>query len=133
MPPEQGPPTGPGPTAPTAPAGESGRAGQAARVSFLLAVVVSAVVLFAPSDGGASPFPGSDKVVHLLLFAGLAATTRWRFSGAIAGLAAVAAYAPLSELVQGLLLRSRSGDPVDVVADLCGVALGWTAARRIRR
>ena len=130
MPPEQGLPTGHGPAASTAPSGKGGRA---ARISFLLAVAVSAVVLFAPSDGGAAPFPGSDKVVHLLLFAGLAATTRWRFGSAIAGLAAVAAYAPLSELVQGLLLSGRSGDPVDVVADLCGVALGWTAARRLRR
>jgi len=92
-------------------------------------VVVSLVVLFAPSSGGAgSPFPESDKVVHLLLFAGLAATTRWRFGPGLTGLAAVGGFAVLSELVQAGVLPSRSGDPLDVVADLAGTALGWVLA-----
>ena len=95
-------------------------------------VVVSLVVLFAPSGGGASPFPGSDKVVHLLLFAALAATARWCFGALLPALVAVAAYAPVSELVQALLLPGRSGDPLDVVADLVGAALGWTLGRRLR-
>jgi hypothetical protein len=94
-------------------------------------VVVSLVVLFAPSSGGAgSPFPESDKVVHLLLFAGLAATTRWRFGPSLSGLAAVAVFAVLSELVQAGVLPSRSGDPLDVVADLAGTALGWVLVGR---
>ena len=94
-------------------------------------VVVSLVVLFAPSGGGASPFPGSDKVVHLLLFAALAATTRWRFGPVVVGLLVVAAYAVLSEVVQGLALPRRSGDVLDVLADLAGVAAGWVAAGRV--
>ena len=94
-------------------------------------VVVSLVVLFAPSSGGTgSPFPESDKVVHLLLFAGLAFTTRWRFGGGRTGLVAVAGLAVVSELVQAGLLPSRSGDPLDVVADLAGTALGWALAGR---
>jgi len=94
-------------------------------------VVVSLVVLFAPSGGGAgSLFPESDKVVHLLLFAALAATTRWRFGPDLIGLAAVAGFAVLSELVQAGALPSRSGDPLDVVADLAGAALGWALAAR---
>lgn len=88
-------------------------------------VLLSLYVLFAPRTGGDGLFHGSDKVVHLVLFGLLAATTRWRFGRVTAGLVAVAAYAPVSELVQGLLLTSRSGDPYDVVADLAGVAAGW--------
>ena len=94
-------------------------------------MLVSLVVLFAPSSGGSGP-PGSDKVVHLLLFAALAASTRWRFGALLPGLVAVAAYAPVSEAVQALLLPGRSGDLLDVVADLTGVALGWTLARGLR-
>lgn len=92
-------------------------------------LVVSLYVLFTPRSGGDGLFPGSDKVVHAVLFGALAATTRWRFG---AGLAWVAAYAVLSEVVQGVLLRTRSGDPYDVVADLLGAALGWLLARRLR-
>jgi VanZ family protein len=94
-------------------------------------VLLSLYVLFTPRTGGDGLFPGSDKVVHLVLFALLAGTTRARFGPAVAGLAAVAAYAPLSELVQGLLLPTRSGDLWDVVADLLGVAAGWMLARRL--
>ena len=94
-------------------------------------LLVSLVVLFAPSSGGSGP-PGSDKVVHLLLFGALAATARWRFGALLPALVAVAAYAPVSELVQALLLPGRSGEPLDVVADLAGVALGWRLARRLR-
>ena len=78
-------------------------------------------------------FPGADKVVHLLLFAALAATTRWRFGSAGVGLAAVAAYAVLSEVVQARVLPERSGDAYDVVADLVGAAAGWLLARRLTR
>ena len=100
--------------------------------AFAVVVLVSLVVLFGPSTGG-SGLPGADKVVHLLLFAALAATARWRFGALLPPLLAVGAYAPFSELVQGLLLTGRSGDPLDVVADLAGAALGWVLGRRLRR
>ncbi len=90
-------------------------------------LVLSLYVLFTPRTGGDGLFPGSDKVVHALLFGALAATTRWRFRS---GLAFVAAYAVVSEVVQGVLLSTRSGDPYDVVADLLGAAAGWLLARR---
>ena len=92
---------------------------------------LSAVVLFSPSGGGVSPFPGSDKLVHLGLFALLAATARWRFGGRPVVLAVLALYAVVSEVVQGVLMATRSGDPFDVVADLLGVALGWLLARSL--
>ena len=93
--------------------------------------VLSLYVLFKPAGGGPTFFEDSDKVVHLLLFALLAGTARWRFGPAKAALAAVAAYAVVSELVQGALLSSRSGDPYDVLADLVGVAIGWVGAARL--
>ena len=87
-------------------------------------------MLFWPSGGGELPFPAADKVVHVVLFALLAATTRWRFGRAWWLLAVVAAYAVVSEIVQGVALDERSGDVVDVVADLLGAGLGWLALRR---
>ena len=93
-------------------------------------LLVSVYVLFWPRQGGATLFEHSDKVVHAVLFGLLAVTTRWRFGGRPALLAAVAAYAVLSEVVQGVLLPERSGDALDVVADLVGAAVGWAALRR---
>lgn len=71
--------------------------------------------------------------MHLLLFALLAGTTRWRFGRGLLGLGLVAAYAVVSEIVQGALLTDRSGDPYDVVADLLGALLGWWVAGRLLR
>ena len=93
-----------------------------------MVVLLSVYVLFAPSTGGTVTFPGADKLVHLGLFALLAATTRWRFGDSGWLLAAVACYAVGSEVVQALLLPFRSGDGADVVADLVGAVLGWWAA-----
>ena len=42
---------------------------------------------------------------------------------------ALAAHAPVSEIVQATLLPKRAGDPWDVVADLLGVCLGALTAR----
>jgi VanZ family protein len=93
-------------------------------------VLLSLYVLFAPSPGGTVSFPGADKLVHAGLFGLLAATTRWRFGPAAHLLVGVAAYAALSEVVQATALRQRSGDLLDVAADLAGAAVGWWLARR---
>ena len=93
--------------------------------------MLSGYVLFWPTGAGSEPFPGADKVVHLLLFALLAASARRRFGSGPLVLALVAVYAVVSEVVQGLALAERSGDPLDVVADLLGAGLGWLAAGRV--
>ncbi len=96
----------------------------------MLVALLSLYVLFVPRPVGPEGPPGADKVVHLVLFGLLAATTRWSFGRVPAALAAVLAYAALSEVVQGLLLAERSGDVRDLVADTAGALLGWRAARR---
>lgn len=95
--------------------------------------MASAVLLFSPTDGGAPALPGLDKVVHALIFATLAGVTRWRFGSERRLLVPVAGYAVVSELVQGPLLATRSGDPWDVAADLVGTAVGWLVAGRLLR
>jgi VanZ family protein len=67
--------------------------------------------------------------VHLLLFAVLAATARWRFGSSGVVLVLVVAYAGVSEVIQGIALEDRSGDVLDVVADLAGAGLGWAVTR----
>ena len=96
-------------------------------------VLLSLYVLFWPRQPSAPSFPGADKVVHAALFAALAASARWRAGPSTAALLLVVAYAPVSELVQGGLLAGRSGDPLDVLADLAGAAAGWLAVSRARR
>ena len=99
----------------------------------MVVLLVSLYVLFWPDPaGGDGVFPGADKVVHVLLFATLAAAARARFGAGRAVLGTVLAYAVVSELVQALLLSRRSGDLWDVVADVTGAVVGWLLARRLR-
>ncbi|MGY2064829.1 VanZ family protein [Blastococcus sp. SYSU DS0619] len=110
--------------------------GALARAVFALAVAVSLVVLFAPGSDVPSAPPGVDKVVHLLVFAGLAVTGRWAGVPLAPLAVALVLYAAGSELVQGLTPLARSASVVDAAADLVGVAVGlalWSwRARRAR-
>lgn len=86
---------------------------------------LQAVVLYAPRapqvDSGGLPI---DKLVHLVVFAlptaalvAVGVPRPW-------AIGLMAAHAPASELVQHALLPSRSGEVLDMVADLTGVAIG---------
>ena len=93
-------------------------------VALALAVAVQLVVLYRPQGVGPPLFPQADKLAHLTIFlvpVALAVAAGWRrwVVAAVFG-----AHALLSEVVQAVLLPHRSGDPVDAVADLTGVALG---------
>ena len=103
-------------------------------VALALAVAVQCVVLYAPEGAGAALFPQADKVVHLLVFlvpAALAVVAGFRRRVVVA---VFAAQAVLSEAVQAVLLPHRSGDVLDAVADLTGVALGlWVGTALLRR
>ena len=93
-------------------------------------VLLSLYVLFWPYPSGGGP-PGSDKVVHALLFLLLAGTAALRFGGSRSVLVAVLVYAALSEVVQALLLSRRSGDLADLLADAVGAVAGWLLAARL--
>jgi VanZ family protein len=98
--------------------------------SAIVAVVVQLAVLYVPRTPqvgtGALPV---DKLAHALVFAVPVVAL------VAAGLprawvvAAMAIHAPLSEVLQDVLLAGRSGDPTDVVADLVGVVIGAWLAR----
>ncbi|NEK86902.1 VanZ family protein [Blastococcus saxobsidens] len=103
-------------------------------LAFGLTVLVSVVVLFIPASGVPTAPPGTDKVVHLLLFAALAATGRWAGLARWPLAAGLTGYALLSEVVQGVAPLGRSGSVADLVADVLGIAMGlaawaWTAGR----
>ena len=103
---------------------------------FAVAVLFNLAILFNPgSPGDPGTFiPHRDKIVHFLSFASVAwAGRRAGFAPILLG-AALVAHAVESELLQHFLLPSRSGDPFDVLADVCGVAAGlavaaWFASR----
>ncbi|PFG20298.1 hypothetical protein [Serinibacter salmoneus] len=83
--------------------------------------------LYAPAVPGPAIAFRADLVVHAAVFAlstvtGLACALR---PGRLA--VALAANAVISEVVQHIWLPGRSGDPVDVAADLVGIGLGLVA------
>lgn len=94
-----------------------------------LVVALHLYVLYVPQAPGESPFPHSDKAIHVIVFAApvflaisLGFAQRW--------VAAVGAgHAVVSEMVQHVALPDRSGDIWDVAADLVGVGLGVLCAR----
>lgn len=87
-------------------------------------LAISLLVLFSPGSAVPSGPPNSDKLVHFLLFAALALTSRLAGIGMLASIAWVLAYAALSEVLQTLLPIQRSGSLWDVVADAAGMAVG---------
>jgi hypothetical protein len=96
---------------------------------LLVALAVQLVVLYSPQGVGGPQVSGIDKVVHVLIFAApalaalMAGFSRRRLLWA---LGILALHAPVSELIQHLALPQRSGDVLDAVADLSGVALAAT-------
>ncbi|TCN44492.1 hypothetical protein EV644_101372 [Kribbella orskensis] len=104
------------------------------RTAFVLACLIHLYGLYSPHQAGPeASFPLEDKLAHLLLFGSVAylglrvgVPARWL-------LPVLAANSVVSELVQHFLLPQRSGDPLDTVADLCGLALGaWLGFRALR-
>lgn len=102
-----------------------------ARIGVALAatsVVVHLAALYWPRVAVPADVPYLDKLGHLLLFAvpaylvcRLAQRHQW------AVLAAFAIHAPVSEVLQPMLLPGRFGDVWDAVADLAGLALAAAA------
>ncbi|MEJ8277826.1 VanZ family protein [Pseudonocardia spirodelae] len=100
---------------------------------FVLAVLLSLVVLFTPASGVPTAPPGTDKLVHLLVFALLAWTGRAAGIRTWSLLAGLAVYAAASEVAQALLPIGRSGDVLDALVDVAGAALGTLLHARLAR
>ncbi|MCW5952773.1 MAG: hypothetical protein KIT69_11005 [Propionibacteriaceae bacterium] len=98
-----------------------------------LAVAVHLVALYLP--GAPEPgfdLPGADKVVHVLLFA-VPVWLLGRLTGRVGLVAAIfAVHAVASELVQHWFLPHRTGDPLDLLADLVGISSALLASRFTR-
>ena len=91
-------------------------------------------VLYAPrAPGVATGGLPVDKVVHAVVFA--LPTVALARAGVPRGWAVglMALHAPVSEAIQHNLLRDRSGELGDIVADLVGVGIGAAVLWRPRR
>jgi peptidoglycan/LPS O-acetylase OafA/YrhL len=98
-------------------------------VALLLALTVQLIIVYSPQGVGGPQVAGLDKVVHILIFGAPALAAllggvrrprrRW-------ALGILALHAPVSELIQHFALPRRSGDVLDAVADLAGIALAAT-------
>lgn len=105
-------------------------------VASVVLVGVQCWALYLPEAAGVPgvdlPIPFLDKIVHLGLFAlPTLALARWMPVCGAAALMVLQAVA--SEIVQATVLPQRSGDPLDAVADLIGIALGAWAAQAVGR
>ena len=103
----------------------------ASRAVFALVIAASLGILFAPESSVPSGLPeGTDKVVHVSLFAALCLSGL--YAGVRHGLLAgvLVTYALASELIQASPLLGRSASGWDVLADVAGIAAGLALARR---
>ncbi len=105
------------------------------RAALGVALATQLVVLYLPRAPAGPQVSGTDKLIHLLVFAVpaalvlLARLRPW-------WLLVLALHGPVSELVQHVLLPHRSGDWRDAVADGLGVVVGAgvvMVGRRLRR
>ncbi|MGC4152581.1 MAG: VanZ family protein [Propionicimonas sp.] len=97
-----------------------------------VAVFAHLLALYLPgSPDSQFDLPGADKVVHVLLFA-VPVWLLGRLTGRVWLVAGFfAAHALVSELVQHWFVPHRSGDPLDLLADLVGIALAvWVLSRQ---
>nr|WP_314143428.1 VanZ family protein [uncultured Rhodococcus sp.] len=98
------------------------------RIPLAVTFVVSLIVLFTPASGVPSGFQHSDKIIHFVLFAALAYTSRLAGIGWTRTALWVPAFAAISEVLQAILPLGRSGSVADALADAAGVAVGLIAA-----
>ena len=97
-------------------------------VAIMWTIAIAVVLLVPSSPSAATTWPYADKLVHIVLFAIFAiawfrARTRWPLI-AIGGVAVAVA----TELLQPLLPWPRRADPMDVAADIIGLAVGFACA-----
>jgi hypothetical protein len=96
-------------------------------LAFGVALAVQLIAVYAPDGPGGPEINGLDKVIHVLIFAAPALAALMVGIRARWALGILAVHAPVSELIQHFVLPQRSGDVLDVLADLGGVVLGGWA------
>jgi len=90
------------------------------------------VALLDPHPGVSSPFPAADKVVHFVLFAGYGALWTWAERGRVVAIVAAGVLlAGFTELAQQYWMPMRTGDLLDALFDVFGVACGVFVAHRV--
>lgn len=104
------------------------------RTSFAVVAALSLVILFTPASAVPVSPPGTDKVVHFVLFVLLALTAvlaGWsRGSVLLGGLL----YAAISEVLQASITGlHRSGGVLDWAADAVGVIAGLVITVALRQ
>jgi VanZ family protein len=97
------------------------------RTLFWVIVLISLVVLFAPAPAVPAGPDDVDKIIHVGLFAALAASGRYAGLPRLWLVPALVVYATASEMLQTLPLLGRSGSTADWRADVVGIALGYLA------
>jgi hypothetical protein len=106
------------------------------RVAWAAALGYTALLVFllwSPPTQQPPLFPHDDKVFHALAFSGIGATWWWAtLRGRVVWIVG-ATLAVVTEVVQGMLPWPRSTDPLDMAADLVGVALGLFGGRWVLR
>ena len=98
------------------------------RIPLAVTFVVALIVLFTPASGVPSGFQHSDKIIHFVLFAALAYTSRLAGIDWIRSALWVLAFAAISEVLQAILPLGRSGSVADALADGSIDASGSRAA-----
>jgi hypothetical protein len=92
-----------------------------------VALAVQLITVYSPQGVGGPQIAGLDKVVHVVVFAAPALAALMAGISVSWALGILAVHAPVSELAQHFALPTRSGDVLDMMADLGGVALGGLA------
>ncbi|AII04753.1 VanZ like protein [Rhodococcus wratislaviensis] len=95
--------------------------------------VLALVMLLSPASATPSGPEHADKVVHALLFAALAAASRYALLTPRITVLWLAAFAVITEILQGVLPIGRHGSVWDLCADMVGVAIGLAAQSAIMR
>ncbi|TDZ42058.1 VanZ like family protein [Mycobacteroides franklinii] len=103
------------------------------RLTLLGAFAVACLLLFTPGGTVPSGPPGADKVAHVLIFAMLAACSRFAKIDEKRTLTWVLVFAASSEVIQALWIPRRDGSLLDLLADAIGLLTGLLLWRKIRR
>ncbi len=102
------------------------------KIIFFLYVSFLTYILLRPTSDLPRNFPsfeGMDKVVHFLIFALLTYLYRMAFPkhSIVRELLLLSAYALLTEIMQEQMQMGRTGDPLDMLADVLGILTGMFA------